>query len=356
MPTGADRLTDRMRNAIIGRQERTIDIGAGCGAPNSWGEQVRRLWWIIPDRGTVQRRQKSERGLWHHYRTAAASCGFDFALHDPGSVVVDAIGGTRPEVFVDGEPVSPADTIFVTALYTFPHQIPDTFKQLSVFTVLQQAGFYLPVPPQLSLITTDKLATALYLADCPVPPIPTFRFGTGRHDSITGAASLAALPYPVVVKPAGWAGGVGIFLAEDEKRVRTIASLASGSDCDLVCQAYLGEGTADYRLYFVEGRVHTTMRRVPAPGEVAANVARGGRAEYLGLPAELAEAVEYLAEKFPIPYFCADFLFDGHDFHLSEIELDGAYAPDHAGRDTGLLKARFAAYARQHEQFIGQFG
>jgi glutathione synthase/RimK-type ligase-like ATP-grasp enzyme len=315
---------------------------------------VRRLWWMFPDRSSTRQRQRADEWLWNGYRAAAAKCGLDLARHDPGSVVVDATSGTRPEVFVNGEPVRPADTMFVTELYTFPYQIADTFKQLSVFTVLEQSGFYLPVPPRLSLIANDKMATALYLADCPVPPIPTFRFGTGRDDSVIGAASLAALPYPVVVKPAGWGGGLGICLAENEQQVRMIASVASGSDCDLVCQPYLGEGTADYRLYIVEGRVHTTMRRVPRSGEVVANVARGGTAEYVAFPTRLTEAVEYLAEKFPIPYFCADFLFDGHDFHLSEVELDGAYAADHRGRTTGLLEARFAAYARRHEQFLGR--
>jgi glutathione synthase/RimK-type ligase-like ATP-grasp enzyme len=315
--------------------------------------------WIFPDRSSARQRQWEDERYWNDYRAAAASRGLDVAVHDPGSVVVDAISGVRAEVFVDGEPVSPVDTIFVTELYTFPHQIPDTFKQISVFTVLQQLGFYLPVPPRLSLIANDKMATALYLADCPIPPVPTFRFGTGRDDSITGAASLAELPYPVVVKSAGWGGGLGVFVAENERQVRTVASLASGSDCDLVCQPYLGEGTTDYRLYFVDGRVHTTLRRVPRSGEVVANVARGGRPEYLDLPVELAEAADYLARKFPIPYFCADFLFDGLDFHLSEVELDGAYVPDHAGPDHRIARGavhRLCAAARAVPRAAGRAG
>jgi glutathione synthase/RimK-type ligase-like ATP-grasp enzyme len=312
---------------------------------------VRNLWWIVADRGTVQRREVTERRLWSHYRVAAERCGLKFGLHDPGSVVVDAIGG-KPRVFVDGEPVDPTDTIFVTALYTLPHQLVDAFRTMSTFTLLQHAGFYLPTTPELSLIATDKLTTALYLADCPIPPIPTFRFGTGRHDSVVGAATLAELPYPVIVKPAGWLGGMGVFKADNERQVREIASLAAASDCDLVCQEFLGDKTVDYRLYFVDGQVHTTMRRSPAPGEVAANLGRGGSAEFVDLPVELEKVVGYLAEKFPIPYFCADFLFDGTDFHLSEVELDGSYGPMRTGADTGVAEARFTAYAKHHERLI----
>ena len=145
-----------------------------------------------------------------------------------------------------------------------------------------------------------------------------------------------------------------MFRADHERQVREIASLASASDCDLVCQEFLGDATVDYRLYFVDGRVHTTMRRSPAPGEVAANLGRGGRSEFVDLPPELEKTVDYLAEKFPIPYFCADFLFDGTDFHLSEVELDGSYAPTAAGDDTGLAEARFTAYARHHERVMNE--
>ena len=313
---------------------------------------MRNLWWIIADRGTAQRRAASEKKLWGHYRAAAARCGLSFELQDPGSIVVDGLGGSAPRVFVDGQEVTPADTIFVTALYTLPHQIGDAFRTMSVFTLLQHAGFYLPTPPELSLIATHKLTTALYLADCPIPPIPTFRFATGRHDSIVGAATLSDLPYPVIVKPSGWLGGMGVFKAEDERQVREIASLAAAADCDLVCQPYLGAQTVDYRLYFVDGQIHTTMRRSPAPGEVAANVGRGGRAEFVDLPTELEKVIGYLAEKFPTPYFCADFLFDGTDYHLSEVELDGSYGPNFAGEDTGLAEARFTAYARHHERLF----
>ncbi|TCO60725.1 ATP-grasp domain-containing protein [Actinocrispum wychmicini] len=315
---------------------------------------MRRLWWIFPDRSSIRQRQRMNELVWDHYQAAADRCGIDFARHDAGSVVVDGIGGPRPEVFVDGVPVTPADTVFVTSLWTFPHQVGDTFKQVTVFTVLDQLRFYLPVPPRLTLIGTDKMATALYLADCPIPPIPTFRFGTGRDDPVTGAASLAALPYPVVVKPTGWGGGLGVLLAEDERHLRTIASLAAGSDCPLVCQRYLGDGTTDYRLYIVDGRAHSVLHRVPRPGEVASNASRGGSTELVDVPARLLDAVGYLAEKFPVPYFCADFLFDGRDFHLSEIELDGVYTPDQKGRDTGVLEARFAAYERHHRQFLEQ--
>jgi hypothetical protein len=56
----------------------------------------------------------------------------------------------------------------------------DIFHQYAVYAVLEQAGFYLPAPPNLSAIVNDKLATILFLKDCPIPAIPTVRIGTGR--------------------------------------------------------------------------------------------------------------------------------------------------------------------------------
>ena len=46
------------------------------------------------------------------------------------------------------------------------------------------------------------------------------------------------------------------------------------------------------------------------------------------VPAELAEATAYFAERLPIPFFCLDFLYDGERYWFSELEPDGVILPD----------------------------
>jgi len=66
-----------------------------------------------------------------------------------------------------------------------------------------------------------------------------------------------------------------------------------------------------------------------------------------------------LPEKLPIPYFCADFLHDGDQFWLSEIEPDGAIIcpdgsdPEVVRAQRQLIKDRFLAYRKVHAQLHG---
>ncbi|MGE5830110.1 MAG: hypothetical protein ACM30G_17375, partial [Micromonosporaceae bacterium] len=65
-------------------------------------------------------------------------------------------------------------------------------------------------------------------------------------------------------------------------------------------------------------------------------------------------ALPYFARKVPIPYLCVDFLHDGRQFWLSEIEPDGVIStPDRSSDEANkitrmLMQARFTAYRRSH--------
>ena len=151
----------------------------------------------------------------------------------------------------------------------------------------------------------------------------------------------------------------GINLARDSHDVRGLLSLAQGGDTTLVFQPYLGVRTADYRLYMVDGRPHTTMVRIPGDGALYPQVSTGAKIHFTDLPAELVAAAEYLAAKLPIPYYCADFLHDGERFWLSEVEPDGMIVcPDPTSAEVvrmqrDIVRDRFLAYARAHAEFEG---
>ena len=141
---------------------------------------LRRLCWLFPDRESSRTAVKWDGAFWQTYREVAKECDLSWDRVTPESVTVDALDLDHPRVYVDGALVTPADTLFVTSLYSLPYQASDVFNQLALYAVLEQAGFYLPHPPGLATICNDKLATLLYLRDWPVPPIPTVRIGPGR--------------------------------------------------------------------------------------------------------------------------------------------------------------------------------
>jgi glutathione synthase/RimK-type ligase-like ATP-grasp enzyme len=321
---------------------------------------LRRMVWVFPDRESTRAQAMWHPFFWDLYAEVAADLGLTWSRHAPDAVNVNGLAPGEPVVYVDDEPVTPEDTLFITALYSLPYQSMDIFNQYAIYAVLEQLGFYLPFPPWLSPIANDKLATLLYLRDAPVPTIPTIRIGTGpdvgKH---LYEVALGDLPYPVIVKPAGWCGGGGVNLAHSREDIRGLATLAQGGDTTLVVQPYLGAGTIDYRVYVIDGRPYPrVLRRTPEPGSPVSNASRGGIMDFPATPPELVAATAYFAEKLPIPFYCIDFLFDGERFWFSELEPDGVIAPEfHDPRRTlqrAITRARFAAYRDGHARWLAR--
>jgi glutathione synthase/RimK-type ligase-like ATP-grasp enzyme len=321
---------------------------------------LRRMVWVFPDRESSRAVPKWQKAFWFAYEEVAHALGLTWTSHPPEDVAVDRMDHDDVRVYVAGERVTPADTLFVTSLYSLPYQAMDVFNQYALYAVLEQTGFYLPAPPFLSSIVNDKLATILYFKDSPIPAVPTIRIGTGRDlGHRLYEPVLEKLTFPAIVKPTGWCAGWGICMAHNLEDLRGLLSLAQGGETTLAIQPYLGRNTIDFRVFMVDGRPHTVARRTPPAGAYVANFGRGGGLEYVPLPTELADAMDYFAEKIPIPFVCVDFLFDGERYWFSEIEPDGAIVcPDHDSpavvrRQRSIIEARFRAYRRGHAQWVG---
>jgi hypothetical protein len=316
--------------------------------------------WVFPDRESSRSVPKWQKAFWWAYEEVAQELGLIWSAHAPEDVTVDAYDRYHPLVYVAGERVTPADTLFVTSLYSLPYQAMDVFNQYALFAVLDNGGFYLPAPPGLSAVVNDKMATLLFLKDSPIPSIPTVRIGTGRDLGLRHyEPALRQLTFPAIVKPVGWCAGWGICMAHNLEDLRGLLSLAQGGDTSLAVQPYLGCSTVDYRVFMVDGKPHTVARRTPLGDSYVANTGRGGRMDYVPLPTELADALDYFAEKVPIPFLCVDFLYDGQRYWFSEIEPDGAIvcpdpdSPAVVKRQRSIIEARFRAYRRGHAQWLG---
>ena len=317
-------------------------------------QTARRLSWIYPDRGTALQRRDEEEAVWGPYRRIAAELGLELTLNKPEEVSIDATDPAHPRTFLAGEPVTPDDTIFVTSLYSLPHQTQDVLNQVFLFTNLEELGFYLPIPPRLSYIGEDKSATVLRLTGSPVPTLPTVRVPSGR-DAMSGHydAALEKLSYPMIVKPSSWGMGLGISVVHNIHDLRGVIGLAGGSDTTLVAQPYL-PGVRELRAYVVDGVTHTALGGIKDGYCLMATHAIGGRHErgYSELPEELASTVAHVAERVPAPYFTVDFLHDGEQYWVSEIELDGAVGfngiPEQDKVASEIVGARFQAYLKGH--------
>ncbi|MEV0962402.1 MULTISPECIES: RimK family alpha-L-glutamate ligase [unclassified Streptomyces] len=324
---------------------------------------VRNVSWIYPDRGTAWQRQYEDEGVWSAYRRIAGDLGLRMTLNKPEEVAIDVTDAERPKVYLKGERVTPEDTLFVTSLWSLPHQTQDVCNQLFLYTNLERLGFYLPIPPRLSYIGVDKAATLLHLAGSPVPLLPTVRIGSGR-EAMTGHydPALAALGYPMIVKPAYWGMGLGVTVVHNVHDLRGTIGLAGGADTAVVAQPYLA-GARELRAYIVDGRAHTVLqgRKEGYCLMVTKTVGGHHEREYTRLPGELAGAVEHAAARFRgAPYFTLDFIHDGERYWISEVELDGAVGFN-ADREQNraaseVTRARFRAYVEGHAQWLARPG
>lgn len=319
---------------------------------------LRRMCWVFPDRESTRAKAMWHPFFWDMYAEVAADMGLSWTRNAPAEITVDGTARGKPRIYVEEELVTPEDTLFITALYSLPYQAMDIFNQFALYSVLEQAGFYLTFPSWLAPIGNDKLATLLYLGDSPVPTIPTIRIGTGpdvgKHQY---EVALENVTYPAIVKPAGWCGGGGVNLARSSEDIRGLATLAQGGDTTLVVQPYLGDGTIDYRVYVIDGKAYPhVLRRTPEPGSPVSNASRGGIMDFPLTPPELVEATAYFAEKLPIPFYCIDFLHDGERFWFSELEPDGVIAPEfhdpQRAMQRDIIRARWNAYRDGHARWL----
>ncbi|MBB6174732.1 glutathione synthase/RimK-type ligase-like ATP-grasp enzyme [Nocardiopsis mwathae] len=319
---------------------------------------ARRLCWIYPDRGTAAQRTMEHEAVWDQYRAVAEDLGLEMSLHAPEEVAIDARDPRDPRFYLRGERITPEDTILVTHFYTLPHQAADVCNQATLYAGLEEGGFYLPIPPRIAFIGRDKLATMLFLADSPVPTVPTVRIGSGRS-AMSGHYDVAfqGLDYPLIVKPAYWGMGLGVSVVSNIHDLRGVIGLAGGSDTALVVQPYLGQ-VREGRIFVIDGKPHTILQGEKEGYCMVSTRALGGRhkRQYVDSLEELDGAVAYAASRLRTPYFTLDFLHDGERYWISEIEPDGAvgFSQDAQQAQTGyrIVHDRFQAYLRGHREWI----
>jgi glutathione synthase/RimK-type ligase-like ATP-grasp enzyme len=275
---------------------------------------------------------------------SARQAGIDLVMVTVDDVVVrTALGETT--VLVQGSRVQADSCFFHTKLMTWPDAQPDAWRMLSLYSVLEAAGYYITVPVWLNIATNDKVLTLLRYGDSEAIPIPTWRISTRQFTWLP--VSDLGMDYPLVVKPANWGAGYGIVRVETPQELQAVLQLSGAGELNMVIQPWIGPNAVDYRVYCVDGAACRACVRKPQAGAVAANSFQGGAIEYIDVPRRLVAPAERIAKSLGVAYACVDFLEADGKVWLSEVEADGA-----AIEGTGLTAARFDAYRRQFERHV----
>ncbi len=323
--------------------------------------QPLRLYWFWPER-TRLTTLLADDAVWASYRKAAEAAGMTLDVISVDDVaVVAAPGGAT--VFVRGEPVDPAGSLFHTKLYTWPMFGPDVWRSLATFEEVAAAGYCTLIRPELNLTTNDKAATLMRLREVDRGWLPTVSLPTRELARLRVQLSEAGIDYPVVVKPSSWGSGKGVLVAHGESDLLTALRLASAAELTMVVQPLLGDvpgtggrGIRDVRVYCVDGEPVGALRRTPAPDGTVANVTAGGLGELIEVPDELFSRARAIGRHLDTPWLGVDFLCVGDDAHLSEVEIDACIGPVTSrlpGMDL-VLARRFEAYRGRFRQWLAR--
>ncbi|HEY6795831.1 MAG TPA: hypothetical protein VI248_14220 [Kineosporiaceae bacterium] len=310
------------------------------------------LYWIWPERfrlGTML----ADEETWRVYGAAAAEQGLEMHVVSVDDVTV-AARQDGPALLVRGDPIDPSCAAFHGKLYTWPAFSDDIWRSLALFQVIEEAGYYNLIRPNLNLITNDKAATVLHLRDVDERWLPTIRLTTRDPEEFAVPLKEAGLAYPVVAKPTSWGGGKGVLVAHDEGELMTALRLASAAELTMVIQPLVEPPLEDVRVYCVNGEPIAAIRRTPAEGGIVANTGAGGRAEFVPVPGELHRRASTIAAHLDTPWVGVDFLGGNGNYYLSEVEIDACtHLPGH-GKVPGMdriLAQRFAGYRKRFESW-----
>lgn len=301
------------------------------------------LYWMRSQRDRVDLYETYSRERFAAFERAAWNAGLGFDVVTADELVLGVTESGRGQVLLRGEELDPGLSLFHTKVMTWPAYMPDVWRHLTLFALLEAMGFSTTVPARLSVIGNDKLLSLAALNPAGQAVIPTVRFATRQFGATKGLFDPASLRYPVIVKPSNWGGGFGIVQARTANELDSVLQLAGAAELMVVVQPFLSGKVTDYRVYCVDGEPVAALSRTAVPGALVGNQAQGGETKRIDVPQELMAPARAIAGVLGLPYAGVDFLHDGDAYFLSEVEIDGGTP---AQGFTDIVEARFLAYRR----------
>lgn len=309
------------------------------------------LFWMWPQRDRYAEYQGHDEGQWQPYRDAAAQAGFALTVVDADDVVV-SYADDAATVFVKGRRVERDQAAFHTKLLTWPDYNSDVWRFLSTFAVLEAAGYYVTVPPMMSVVNDDKLLAFLQPWAASIPRLPTLRIMTRHFVDLADYLDPDTIKYPVLVKPGNWGSGLGVFRADDRTALTAALQLAGGGELTMLVQPLLGDRPVDCRVYCLDGEPVLAVQRTPVDAMVVANTGQGGARLVTDPPAALIEPARQVARGLDTVFVGVDFLMSSEGNYLSEIEVDATIEATYHPREIEALVKRFALLRQRFDAFV----
>ncbi len=210
------------------------------------------------------------------------------------------------------------------------------FKVLRQF---QAMGVYVTDTAYSLELARNKLRCMQYLMRKGVAfPKTAFGYSDESFDDIIDAVG----GVPVVIKLNEGTGGVGVFLAEDEKTAKNFLGTFKSFHIEIMLQQFIAESAGtDCRVIVIGGKVHTALDRKSSDGDFRANISQGGAYTVVKLSAEEEDLAVRAASAMGLNIAGVDLIRSKDGPLIIEINsaLDFA-GPNHVEDATGINIAK----------------
>jgi len=167
------------------------------------------------------------------------------------------------------------------------------------------------------LHSRDKMISSQILAKAKLPTPRTMLVSHPVNIDIVEQE----IGFPCVVKLVTGSQGKGVYLCKDKDTFINFMDLTDNlkSKKTLIIQEFINSGELfDLRVWVIDGKTVTAMKRIPPQGDFKANISRGG----LGEPFKLTDEIEVLASKtaqaFDLEITGVDLLYNGEKYLVCE--------------------------------------
>ncbi|MDF5732608.1 MAG: ATP-grasp domain-containing protein, partial [Rhizonema sp. PD38] len=135
----------------------------------------------------------------------------------------------------------------------------------------------------------NKFVASALMSKLGIPHIPTWLVGSPQQLEL----AIAALQFPLVIKPVSGAKGQGVMLVEDAVALQEAAQPYFSANLPVYLQQRIRKPDRDIRVRVINYKANFAFYRYVAEGKFISNLCQGGKFS----PAEIDDALRELSER-----------------------------------------------------------
>lgn len=248
------------------------------------------------------------------FKQAAESLGLEFILIDPETALV-SVDEKNENVLIDGKrlDVEPHSLVYVKSMKNIAHIIYKILRNKGCTGVqlLDDAS---------KRIGREKLASYVDYSYGNVAIPKTLLIENIKQ--FDNAVTFFGNTFPLIVKKSLGTKGVGVFLAESKKGLKSLLEYLLKKETEILIQEYIKTSESkDIRAIVLNGEVIAAVQRSNSKGDFRSNVAQGGQSLLVEMTDEQKQVAINALKAIDLDFGGVDLLYGENQMVVTEINV-----------------------------------